>query len=304
MSQSNEEFNPGLSLADAALLDRLIEANFDPAAVETSSGDERRRLNALSAAIGLLNDYPVDDADDLLIDATLARIARHRELDRGVVARLTADDTPARRAWRMPDFMSIAAVLLICASIGWPIVGAMRQRSIDAACVANLASLGSAFASYANEFSGRVPMATAGFSGATTAASWVDPSILARLGYCDHGHAFCPGHAGEVGYSRQVIALPRPGAEFSWFTAPAGAIMGDRNPIVDAYESASLLPPPATNSRSHKGRGQNVLMHDGSVNWLQAPVVESDENIWLVRGREVYTPGDVPNEPGDVYLAH
>ena len=61
---------------DQRILDDLIEASFDIEAMEPLSDAERQRAVALCALFGLRNDYPVEDADDTLLHATLAR--RHR----------------------------------------------------------------------------------------------------------------------------------------------------------------------------------------------------------------------------------
>ena len=68
-----------LSPQDQRLLDALVECEFDPEALEALSAEDRQRVGALMKLLDLLNDYPVEDADDALVHATLARIDRHEE---------------------------------------------------------------------------------------------------------------------------------------------------------------------------------------------------------------------------------
>lgn len=294
MTDRNDPNNP-LSPDDARLLDALVECNFDRNALEGLNASDRARVDALMATFGLLEDYPVADAEEVLVHATLARVWRAR-------SRRTLEPASDRTGWRfrVPDVLSMAALVLIGVSVAWPILGAVRARSIDARCVANLRALGTGFSMYANEHEGRVPIAMAGFGSGSAAAFWIDPVPVAQAGYCEHGHLNCPGHDHGMGYSRQVL----PGhARVAWLTGPSRAVMGDRNPVIDARENA-VFADPFTNSGNHRGRGQNVLMLDGSTPWLDKPLVDADDNIWLIRGRSSYEPGAVPESERDTFLAH
>lgn len=288
--------NAPLSPDDARLLDALVECNFDPGVLEGLSASERSRVEALMAMFGLLEDYPVADAEDVVVHATLSRVRRARAPRR-------LDPVTEHTGWRlrMPDLLSMAALVLIGVSVAWPILGAVRARSIDARCVANLRALGTGFSMYASEHDGQVPVAMAGFGSGTSAAFWVDPVPLAKAGYCEHGHLNCPGHEHGMGYSRQVI----PGhTRMAWLTGGSSrAVLGDRNPVIDARETA-VFADPFQNSGNHRGRGQNVLMLDGSTPWLDKPLVDADDNIWLIRGRSAHEPGAVPESERDIFLAH
>ena len=297
---------------DARLLDRLMDVGLDPAALEGLTGADRRRAAAAMAAFQLLDDYPVGDAEtdldnDTLIHAALARIQRSEDAAtarRRIIHHQDQQDAAARRfRIRVPDLFSMAAIILIGLSVMWPIVGEVRSRSIEAGCVANLTSLGTAFASYSSDYSGRVPVVAAGWTGSGDAgAQWLDPLPLVQMGYCDRGHINCPGHpsASQPSYSRQLMLR---GDAVRWQTGGARPVMGDRNPVIDARLSPSAeYIDPKMNSINHGKRGQNVLNMDGSVSWLEVPVVGSDDNIWLIRGQNDYRPGLVPSEESDIYL--
>ena len=144
MTQRNREQAPELSPQDARLLDELVESGFDARAIEGLDPDERRRVQAIANLFELLEDYPVEDADDTLAHATLARIDRHQE-DRAARLNFESAREAPRRRFRMPDFISVAAVILIGASIAWPLASHMRQRAIDTGCSDNLRRMGLAF---------------------------------------------------------------------------------------------------------------------------------------------------------------
>ncbi len=162
--QHDEHREPiALSPQDERLLDALVDCEFDPSALEALSLDDQRRVKALLSLFELIDDYPVQDADDALIDATLARIDQYerRASARTAAAdQVDAQDTTGRRRIYLPDFVSVAAVILIGASIFWPVMRNLHRRNIDAGCANNLRLLGNAFDRYANAYDGAMPVAS------------------------------------------------------------------------------------------------------------------------------------------------
>src|SRR4051812_46544047 len=76
-SDHNSRMDVTLSPDDQRVLDALVEAGFDPSMIESPSPAAKARVDAISNLLGVMKDYPVDDCDPALIDATLARIDRH-----------------------------------------------------------------------------------------------------------------------------------------------------------------------------------------------------------------------------------
>lgn len=298
------EQHPTLCPQDQRLLDALVASGFDRRALEPLSTTDRQRVDALFTTFGLLHDYPVEDADDALLDATLARIERADAEQRERMA-LDAERARAfsgRRRIRIPDFITVAAVLLIGVSVVWPVLSYVRNRSIDIACGDNMRQISSAFAQYAADFNGRMPVAVAGFSGPTTWQSVptiANLDLLRRYGYCDQNHMNCPGHDHPgPSYSYQAQD-PRSPAQ--WDRNPRMVLLGDRNPLIDAFYGGQFLPPLVA-SLNHGERGQNVLYGDGSNTWLGLPVVGHQDNIWLPAGVDRLH-GDEP-VPTDTFLVH
>jgi hypothetical protein len=185
-----------LSPDDQRLLDALVECNFDPEALEALTGDEQRRINTLVSLFELLEDYPVEDADESLVHATLARVDRHEEQAAArMVFDSAAESRPIGRRFRMPDLISVAAIILIGVSIVWPVTAHLQRRSIDNGCANNLRRMALAFDQYSSDNGGMMP-ARAGLLSAwsPTRHNAINLGPMIEGGYCDHSHLSCPGH--------------------------------------------------------------------------------------------------------------
>jgi type II secretory pathway pseudopilin PulG len=294
--------------ADCRVLDALVEVGFDPTALEGLSEDDQSRVDRLMSLFALTRDYPVEDSSEALVHATIAaidRAERDRE-DRLHLATVQEATRPTgmRRIF-VPDFITVAAVLLIAASIVLPVMSGMRQRSLDAQCENNLRVMGYAFSHYAADYDGTMPVVSqAGLNRSWDMFSnFLHLSPLEAGQYCKPGCMGCPGHDATAG----------PGYSYQWQEADRARrwnggratriVLGDRNPLLDAIRLGRILAPDSV-SLNHGGRGQNVLASDGSTMWLSEPVVGQD-NIWLPAGVDGLKPGEIVNEPeDDVFLAH
>ncbi len=307
---TNDQPPSDLSPADQRIVDTLVDAGFDADAIE--SPDDRRRVDAVTSLFELLEDYPVEDGDDTLVHATLARIDRHEDKRsaRMTFAGSPMEGKPGRRL-RLPDFISVAAVILIGASVVWPVATHMRQRSIRIGCESNLRTVGMAMGQYYGDWQA-VPTVRTGLFEAwmPRAKNAVNLNPLMDYDYCDPSHLHCPGHEGLFGdsYSYQFQTA---GRQPTWAGVRITVLLGDRNPVIDAVRMGQFIQALAA-SINHAGRGQNVLSTDGSTTWLVQPVVGSGDNIWLPDrvhlpgGIRITTlrPGDKLTDPADVFLAH
>ncbi len=299
-----------LSPEDRRLLDLLVEGGFDPAALEELTPDEKRRVDAIVGLFELLEDYPVEDADESLVYATLARIDRQ---ENEASARLVFDalsaesgDPPRKWRFRIPDFISIAAVILIATSVIWPTAVHLRQRNFQTGCANNLRLLSYGFSQYADDNEAAMPMAMANF-GPDWSWGQVRNSLNLRPlidgGYCELRHLNCPGnHDLDPSYSYQWLLS---GRRAVWNVGRVTIVLGDRNPIIDLALSGRPQEHLRMSSLNHNGRGQNVLGTDGRDLWLEQPVVPGgDDNIWVPKGVSQLRVGDRPTDPADVFLAH
>ncbi len=303
MNRSNEA-RDCLSPEDQHVLDQMVAAGYDRDSVNALPPPERARAERLLGLLELMHDYPVEDADDTLVHATLAGIDRYED---ECAARLSfdtrAEEAAGPRRIRLPDFISVAAVFLIAAGVLWPTLSYLRNRSIDLDCANSLRYVGYAFSRYADDNGGALPVAVAGAN-----VSWDTITNFANLGplfagnYCDDGHFRCPGgHEASAGYSYQCQT---PGHRMVWGQpSPNTVVLGDRNPLVDAFRAGESMPA-STISFNHGGRGQNVLGSDGATIWLERPVIGRGDNIWLPEGESSLQRGARPTVATDVFLTH
>ncbi len=309
--QHDERSEPiTLSPQDERLLDALVDCGFDPSALEALSLEDQRRVKALLSLFELIDDYPVEDADEALIDATVARIDQYERRASAKIA--VADETDlqefgGRRRIRLPDFVSVAAVILIGASIFWPVMTNLHRRNIDAGCANNLRLLGNAFNRYANDYDRAMPVASLFTSWNTLVSNVMNLGPLVAGEYCERDDLTCPGHehANFIGgsYSYQ---WPVPGRQLTWGAGGATMmILADRNRLIDAIHRAEGMIPALSNSLNHGGRGQNALFTDGGWIWLDEPTAPGggDDNIWLPKGVSSLHDGIQQTDVNDVFLA-
>jgi len=323
---------PQLSVEDQRLLDALAEHGFDPSALSRPGPAEAKRAEAITNLLDLMHDYPVEDADDTLIHATMARIDRY-EADRANRMKfdvaVEANQQSSRRRLMLPNFITSAAVLLIAVSVMWPVMTNVRNQSMDLTCQNNLKTMGYAFNQYAADFNNALPMATAGLGGfggfgsrsaAPSPSASNDPALLDMQpllagGFCEPGHCTCPGHAHYVGddgspsYSVRLFVV---GSQAAWNTGRTTVLIGDLNPMIEAAQSGHRLPP-LSMTINHAGRGQNVLSSDGATLWLESPIINRGgyttpvnpvDNIWLPDGQDELRSGIMPRDAMDVLLMH
>lgn len=92
-------------------------------------------------------------------------------------------------------------------------------------------------------------------------------------------------------------------------------LMSDVNPI---FESCIMLPKDVAkagfdpvklnekllkaNSSSHRGRGQNIMFSDGTVKFTSQRVVDQNDDIFTLRGKDTYQGTEAPTQAKDVFL--
>lgn len=298
--QPPEEFE--LSEDDAEAFDALITANYDLSRVPGVLRQRATRISDLLALAGTpspsTNQYAQAQGEDL-VARTMANVpmrVRPRERLGFSVG-----------GFRMADLVSVAAVLLIAASVVWPLLSTLRAQQHQAACGSNFASLSGAMGSYAGDYRDRFPMAAASLGGPTWWNVGAGPGQsnsanlyqLPKLQYTTLAKLACPNNAqaprgsctkssndwsdlGAVSYSYQVMfGEDRP----AWHQDKPVVILADASPVTRRAARGEVIYPDQ-NSQNHDGRGQWALLTDGSGRWLTSPNVGGD-NIWLPAALEV-----------------
>lgn len=316
-----DDAGASLSPDDAAAVDALLAARWDPE--ETPARHAPRARKIASALTGL--DDPAlaprsATAKAALVEATLARVQRETDRARALRSLDPAALSSGARGhrFRLADVISIAAMLVLTFGVIFPTADRLRQDARLQACAANLQNAGIGFATYANDHQGRLPMHAAGFAGAPgssgaggagggSGAWWnvgdershsANLFTLVREKYVRLIDLTCPGNSAanpdldvehhtdwrnpdEVSYSYQ---LPPP-SPLVWSGRIRMIVLTDRSPVIDRARRGEAIDPFAR-SVMHKGRGQNVLVTDGSARLLVSPILPNGDNIWLPRSQE------------------
>lgn len=287
-----------LSQADGDALDSWMMSGGDLTRVPSAVRDRAAVHESLRHLVVDTPTLGAGMSKGALVEATLARVQGSIEdqTDRMRVG--------PRRSLRMADIISVAAVLLLGASVLLPVLSSVRSQARKGMCEANLGRVAQALGIYAGSHDSALPMATAGFGG----RSWInvgsspDRSNSANLYVLVRGHYVpladlaCPGNPlavtnetspaatdwrrlEEVSYSYQVQD-GRP--ERVWSLDASRPIIADRSPVILQIVQRDPIVPEAA-SPNHGSSGQHVIRTDGSVAWLKSPVLESGDNIWLPR---------------------
>lgn len=291
----------GLHHDDAAALDALIDSGWRGETVAGSIGERARRLEQALAPLAV-SPVGMGMTGELLVNATLARVEaeiRRRE-SLMMVASSDLDARGGRGRFSLSDLVTVAAMLVFSLGVLWPVAASWRESGRQQECASNLGAAASAFEMFAGDHNGRMPVATAGFGGGPW---WQvgDPKhshssnlfTLAKSGYASLEELSCAGnpmallkgdaHAmddwrsiDEISFSYQL-----PTRRVMFWNGPARfVVLTDKSPVIERAYRGERFDPEAR-SINHRGRGQNVLMSDGSVFFLDRPVLENGDYIWL-----------------------
>ncbi len=209
--------------------------------------------------------------------------------------------------WNWRELVTIAATLLLGASVILPLLAAGEHQARRLACTGNLRDVAGAMGQYANQYRDSMPIAAASLGGGgqrwwdvgTSASNSANLYTLVRGGFASLRALACPGNPSaccemrdpsaidwkcldEVSYSYQI----QKGAESPRLREPARtAVLADRSPVVRRAVAGGVIYP-FENSCNHGRQGQDVLFADGSVVWHSTPVLSNGDNIWLPRAIE------------------
>ena len=273
---------------------------------------------------------------DSLVERTLGMI--QSEIDRSEKRYILDLPISPRGRFRLADLVTLAATLLLIASVTIPVLGGMRSRSMQAQCLDNMASAGQAFGMYSGSNRDSLPMATAGFG-----TTWLDVGttpersnssnlyMLVRTKHATLDDLACPTNPDalveedggvddarqdwksidEISYSYRIMAPG--GMKAHDVDQPVRVVLlSDRSPatlrIVRGQPVRSH-----ENTPNHDHQGQHVLGLDGASVWHRDPILDQGDNLWLPRPieqalfkvREQYgiiKGNELPSGPNDAFV--
>lgn len=285
----------------------------------------RNPVASLLSLLATINPPGVAERDRL-IESTLAGV--QRQIDSSNTRfRLSPErsTSSARSGFRLRDLVGVAAAIVLCASVVWPMLAGSREQAREAQCSANLSRAALGFSNYAADNQGRLPQARASFLGGT----WWDVGkqnrshsanlyVLVRNGYASLTDLSCPGNAAaptapteqdvsdwrspeEVSYSYQLFGPGRPG----WNSGARFVVLTDKSPVIQRARLGERVNPDES-SRNHAGQGQNLLFGDGSLRFEARPILPGGDNIWLPSGASNFsgrlTGRETPDHDDDAFV--
>ena len=286
-----------LSLHDGEALDSYINSGHSLRSVPSSLRARAERVEQLGA---ILTSTQVPSAGrELLIERTLAGVAAARAV-RPV-------EVPQRRGtWRWADMVSVAATLLVGASVMWPLMSAWGKRSSRVSCAGNMNSVAQAMGVYTGDQRGSLPLASASLAGLpwwetgrnVEHSNSANLFTLRRAQYATMEQLRCGGNAtcrgeelpmdardwsdiNQVSYSYFVMFGDR---KPQWSDPSSTVVLADASPVVRRAVLGNVVYA-NENSWNHGGEGQWALRVDGSAIWLRTPMHMAangqQDNIWL-----------------------
>lgn len=285
---------------DAAALDAWMEG---PDAASPTLRARMDRHEALATLASRGGSPSADEQRRALIDRTFEAVQAAERAQAGALRFEDHAEAGAPR-FRLADLISVAATLLILASVAIPAFnGAARYRE-QSLSMANMQTAARAFGTYAGANADMLPMASAGFGG-----SWMDVGnpnrsnsanlyTLPREGYLRLDDLASPSNPSaprgtpgpgamdwksmeEISYSYRIMSNGGLRLHVAVPTITRVVVMADRSPVTLRVARGEMVFP-EENTPNNQGRGQHVLRLDGSSLWSKSPVVDGD-NIWLPR---------------------
>ena len=237
--------------------------------------------------------------------------------------------------------VAAAAVIVLVAGTYFTTTGYMRQQSWQTACNAQLQRIGSGLSSYRNDNNGEMPMVatTAGDpwwkvgykpDSNTNHSNTRHIYLLVRNGYIKNPAEFiCPSAKTANAADLEKIQFEQlrdfPGRQFVSYsfrircpkpinsqTACRGVLISDMNPLFENMPKGSEQFKPLQvdeklkklNSLNHNSRGQNVLLDDGSADFVKTRLVGvNDDDIFTLQNTTLYQGSETPDHEADAFLA-
>jgi hypothetical protein len=245
---------------------------------------------------------------------------------------------PVWRNWG--EVVTAAAAVFLFVSLLFPSIGFMRDSYAKKRCSAQLAGIYGGLHNYVADHDGVMPAVVmtpgspwwkVGYQGQENYSNTRGLWLLVKNSYVQPDRFLCPGRreAYKVNYDgfkvQNISDFPsRIYIQYSARIAcptsndrdlrQKGVLMADRNPLSEGLPAdlaqacrlqlgEKLM---TANSRNHRDRGQNVLFHDGSVEFVkQRHTRISDDDIYVLQGMSSDTEVrgcELPSCSADIFL--
>jgi hypothetical protein len=297
---------PELDSASKETIDRLLMEGLSDESNPDIEGDEARRELALRNLLGLLDDYPVDEVPDELVDATLAGIDAY-ERSRDERMHIENQVSSFKSRWRIPDLIATAAALFLAFGVGMPLWYSMQNDRMQNMSASRLKSMGTAIAGFAGDNSGDMPidwsLFNSSFDPVNTHHSNHLVNMLPQGGYLAEKDLYLTTDRGPGACFSYRVPHTRKTFKFTVLGNGKTILAGDKNPLLEELRGDRVPLKHKIGSQTHEGRGVNLLRGDGVVIWQEIAVFDKD-NVWITEGQSsAICPVQLPQSDSDTVLA-
>lgn len=240
------------------------------------------------------------------------------------------------------DVLAAAAGIMLVAGILFPSLSKARLQAQQAACEYNLKQVGAGMVSLSKDNGDKLSQVRIkpgtqwmdiGYQGPENRSNTRYPWQLVKQGYVKPEAFICKGHTGakpvcyDASAIQQLNDFPsRQNISYSFMLLcdktsnslekKRRVIAGDMNPIFKQLAGSQPSSRQMTEvekillnetlrqilSENHRGKGQNLLYCDGSVEFMKVRIINGDD-IYTLRGVDAYTGLEMPSDPEDIFLA-
>lgn len=283
--------------------------------------NDATRLDRIRRTLAPLSAFESPEPPVDLVDRIMVRVLTTTPLEYVASSSSMPPEQP-RMVTRRPFFsigemIAMAACILLLFSVLVPGVSTVRSRQMQAMCGSNLASLFRGAQMYAAAHDGFLPNA------GVANANWLQqpnrthmmPGL--QLRFITPGSLVCPttpltGMPANADEKSMQDFIQRLNLRFYSTQSQHGPVVrmsaqlvmpiaGDANPVFE--DGVVQQPNWQANSRAHAGKGQNVLMTDGSVQFLPRPLFgPRPDNIWKVDDVDQYSGTESQRMATDAFL--
>ncbi len=293
----------------------------------------REKSDRLGQMLRPLDYWTVPATSRSLEDKVLAKIQARALVSESQQLSFSHHSNEEPSTYRRPGFrwrnvIAAAASIAIILTIAGPVLSNVRFRSQQARCMANLGSVFQGVKLYQAAFTGALP-----YAGEVAGSTWLPDSTSDRPMASNSRHMFmltkynygpkpehfvCPSLSCDSPMAMTDLAKRRDFARtcnVSYAslnlagTTPnlrprtSIAYLSDTNPLFVGGRFNRSLDPDTVNSPAHRGRGQVVLMLDGTVSKLASPIYGNKaDNLWLAGNLREYTGTETPTSDTDAFL--
>lgn len=294
--------------------------------------DLRAKSDRLGNLLRPLDYWTIAPSPSNLVDNVLRFIRESTEPTTGEP--LSSASVVERSGYRRPpflalrEFIAVAACIVLLVSVGVPGLANLRERARWNTCASNLGAVFRGTTLYQQASGGSLP-----YAGSLRNASWLpggDASLpyesnsrhvylLAKLNYGpEPRHFVCPSYSRGQPMQLDKLAflndfarvvnctydsLNMGGTNPNLRPRRAIAYLSDANPLFVGGHFNASLDPNRTNSPIHRGKGQNVLLLNGTVVRMTSPIYgDHHDNLWLAGNIRRYCGTETPTDPDDAFL--